>query len=142
MQIRDIMTRHVETVRPEHVLQEAAGKMKDLNVGSLPVCDNRRLMGMITDRDITIRAVAEGRHPRETRVQEAMTPSVAYCYEDQDVTEAAILMEEHQIRRLPIINRQHELVGIVSLGDLAVDMDSRTAGDVLEQVSEPSKPDR
>ena len=64
MQIRDIMTRHVETVRPEHVLQEAAGKMKDLNVGSLPVCDNRKLMGMITDRDITIRAVAEGRPAR------------------------------------------------------------------------------
>lgn len=142
MQLREIMTRNVETVRPDSALQEAAWKMKDLNIGSLPVCDNRKLVGMITDRDITVRAVAEGRTPSETRVQESMTPEVSYCYEDQDVAEAAILMEEQQIRRLPIVNRQHELVGIVALGDLAVDTDNAMSGDILEHVSKPAKPDR
>jgi CBS domain-containing protein len=142
MKIREIMTRNVETVRPEHVIQEAASKMKSLDVGSLPVCDNRKLLGMITDRDITVRAVADGRNPGITPVQDAMTPGVTYCYDDQDVSEAAKLMKEHQIRRLPIVNRQHELVGIVALGDLAVDGDRKMSGKVLEQVSEPAEPDR
>jgi CBS domain-containing protein len=142
MQLHEIMTRDVETIRPESMLPEAARKMKELNVGSLPVCDNRRLVGIVTDRDITIRAVADGRNPQETQVQAAMTPELIYCYEDQDVREAAHIMETQQIRRLPIVDRQHQLVGIIALGDLAVDASRKMSGEVLEQISEPAKPKR
>jgi CBS domain-containing protein len=98
---------------------------------------------MVTDRDITIRATADGRDPRQTPVREVMTSELFYCFEDQPVEEAASLMEEHQIRRLPILNRQKDLVGIVSLGDLAVDTsDEELVGQVLEEVSEPARPQR
>jgi CBS domain-containing protein len=117
--------------------------MKSLDVGSLPVCDGQRLQGMLTDRDITIRATAEGRDPRQTRVSEVMTPDIIYVTEDQDVRDAAELMEMHQIRRLPILDENHDLVGIVSLGDLAVDTSNdKLTGEVLEEVSQPSKPQR
>jgi CBS domain-containing protein len=143
MQLRDVMTPNVEVVRPNASLQEAAALMRDLDVGSLPVCDGTRLHGMVTDRDITIRATATGRDPRQTPVREVMTPDLFYCFEDQPVEEAASLMEAHQIRRLPILNRQKDLVGIVSLGDLAVDTgDEELVGKVLEEVSEPTQPQR
>ncbi len=143
MIVRDIMSRDVEVIHPDSVLQEAAGKMKSLDVGSLPVCDNRRLLGMVTDRDITIRAVAAGRDPKSTPVREAMTPELIYCYEDETLSEAAKLMERHQIRRLPILNRDKHLVGIVALGDIAVDSgNEKLSGTILEEVSEPAKPDR
>jgi len=143
MQLRDVMTHHVEVVRPGAAVQEAAALMRDLDVGSLPVCDGTRLQGMVTDRDITIRATASGRDPRQTPVREVMTSELFYCFEDQPVKEAALLMEEHQIRRLPILNRQKDLVGIVSLGDLAVDTsDEELVGQVLEEVSEPARPQR
>ena len=117
--------------------------MKSLDVGSLPVCDGRRLQGMLTDRDITIRATAEGRDPRQTPVHEVMTPETIYCFEDQEASEAARLMEQRQIRRLPILNRNKDLVGIVALGDLAVDMpNDKRVGEVLEGISEPASPQR
>jgi CBS domain-containing protein len=137
------MTPNVETIHPDRPLQEAAEMMKTLDVGSLPVCDNRRLLGMLTDRDITVRAVAAGRDPTRTKVGDTMTPAMIYCFEDQEIQEAATLMEQHQIRRLPILNRNQQLVGIVSLGDLAVESkDERLSGEVLEEVSEPAKPHR
>ena len=142
MKINEIMTRNVEVVQPNSVLQEAAGKMKSLNVGSLPVCDNRKLLGIITDRDIAIRAVADGRDPATTKVSETMSPDLVYCFEDQDIKDAANLMERHQIRRLPILDRNQQLVGIVSLGDLAVETKNKLSGEVLEEVSEPAKPRR
>jgi CBS domain-containing protein len=142
MKINEIMTRNVEVVQPNSVLQEAAGKMKSLNVGSLPVCDNRKLLGIITDRDIAIRAVADGRDPASTKVSETMSPDLVYCFEDQDIKDAANLMERHQIRRLPILDRNQQLVGIVSLGDLAVETKNKLSGEVLEEVSEPAKPRR
>jgi CBS domain-containing protein len=142
MKIKDIMTRDVEVIHPDSVIQEAAGKMKTLNIGSLPVCDNRRLLGVLTDRDIAIRAVASGRDP-STKVSETMTPELIYCFEDENVKEAAKLMERHQIRRLPILDREKHLVGIVSLGDLAVETgNDQLSGHVLEEVSEPAKPER
>ena len=109
-------------------------------MGPLPVCgDNDRLVGMITDRDITVRAVAEACDPRTTTVQDVMTPDVVYCFDDQDVQEAARLMKEHQVRRLVVLNRDKRLVGIVSLGDLAVETgDERLAGKTVEQVSLPT----
>ncbi len=140
MLVRDVMTKGAECVRPTNSLVEAAQRMKDLDVGPLPVCgDNDRLVGMLTDRDITVRAVAQACDPRTTTVKDVMTPDVVYCFEDQDVQEAARLMKEHQIRRLVILNRDKRLVGIVSLGDLAVETgDERLAGKTLEEVSLPT----
>jgi CBS domain-containing protein len=143
MQLKDAMTHGTEVINPEATLQEAARKMQRLDVGPLPVCDGDRLVGMLTDRDITVRAVAEGCDPTTTTVREAMTPELLYCFEDQDVQEAARLMSQYQVRRLPILNRNKRLVGMVSLGDLAVNTgDQQQAGAVLEQVSEPTGPRR
>ncbi|HLF26709.1 MAG TPA: CBS domain-containing protein [Anaerolineae bacterium] len=143
MELKQIMTRDVAVVRPNAPVREAAEKMKTLDIGALPVCTGRRMVGMLTDRDITLRVVAEGRDPMNTRAEAVMTPDVTYCFEDQDVAEAAALMAEQQIRRLPIINRDKELVGILSLGDLAVDTNqAMLAGDVLEDISQPAKPKR
>jgi CBS domain-containing protein len=143
MKLKDVMTSQVEVVHPDAMLQEAAQKMKVLDVGSLPVCDGQRLVGALTDRDITIRAVAEGRNPTTTPVREAMTPQVIYCFDDQSVKEAAQLMQDKQIRRLPILNRDKRLVGIVSLGDLAVDTGKeKMVGETLTEISQPSQPER
>lgn len=137
MQIGDVMN-PVETIEPDATVQQAAQRMRDLDVGALPVCDGSRLIGMLTDRDITIRATAEGKAPSECRVQDAMTPQVAYCFADEDVERAARLMEEQQIRRLPIVDRDKKLVGIVAMADIARTIDDPRKGQVLEQVSEPS----
>lgn len=143
MLLKNVMTHEVEVIAPEATLQEAAEKMRRLNIGPLPVCDGEHLLGMLTDRDITVRAVAEGCDPKTTTVREAMTPDIAYCFEDQEVHDAAQIMEQYQIRRLLILNRDKRLVGIVSLGDLAVSTDDQTlAGEVLEQVSGPAQPRR
>ena len=141
MRLKDVMTRDVELIRPDATVEEAAEKMEALNVGPLPVCDGRRLVGMITDRDITVRAVAAGVGP-ETKVRDVMSPDVVYAFEDQDVREAERIMQDQQIRRLPILDRDKRLVGIVSLGDLAVDADSRSVGETLERISEPAQPER
>jgi uncharacterized protein (DUF2267 family)/CBS domain-containing protein len=135
--IKDIETHHPETISPGASLLEAAQKMKKLDVGMLPVCDGEQLVGMLTDRDIAIRATAEGRDPRATTVQDIMSADVVSCYEDQDLAEAARVMEERQIRRVPVKDRSQRLVGIISLGDLAVrNRNDRLAGEVLERVSE------
>jgi CBS domain-containing protein len=140
MQVKDIMTSSVECISPDTTLREAAQKMKQLDIGPLPICgENDRLVGMITDRDITVRAVAAGRDPSTARVCDVMTPNVVYCYEDQDISDAAHMMEQNQIRRLVVLNREKRLVGILSLGDLAVDTgDEQLAGHTLEAVSEPA----
>lgn len=142
MRVQEVMTHGVECVRPSDSLADAAGKMRELDVGSLPVCgDNDRLVGMITDRDITVRGTAERLPPQLGKVEDVMTPEVVYCFDDQDVTEAADLMKDRQIRRLVVLNHDKRLVGIVSLGDLAVDTgDDELAGNTLEAVSEPAQP--
>ena len=143
MQLREVMTRNPEVVQPDATLEEAARKMDQLDIGPLPVCDGDRLVGLVTDRDITVRATSAGKDPRSTVIREAMTQDLVYCYEDQDVKDAARMMEDKQIRRLPILSREQRLVGIVSLGDIATDThDDRLTGRVLEEVSEPGKPDR
>ncbi len=143
MQVSEIMTRDVQCIAPVATLQEAACQMRDLDVGSMPVCDEDRLRGMLTDRDIAIRAVAEGHDPESTQVREVMTTDVFYCFEDQDVSEAARMMREQQIRRLLVLNRDKRLVGIVSLGDLAVETrDDRLSGGTLEAISEPTAQSR
>jgi len=143
MKLKEIMTPGVEVIQPEATLQQAAAKMRRLDIGPLPVCDGDQLIGMLTDRDITVRAVAEGCDPNTTTVREAMTPDIAYCFEDQDVHEAIQLMERYQIRRLMILNRDKQLVGMVSLGDLAVSSDDQMrVAETLKHVSEPAKPRR
>jgi CBS domain-containing protein len=144
MLVSDVMTRGVECISPDATLQEAAAKMKALDVGPLPVCGpNDKLVGMITDRDITVRAVSDGRDPATARVREVMTPDVIYCFDDQDVDEAAQMMKDRQVRRLMVLNRDKRLIGIVSLGDLAVETGAeKMVGDTLEGVSEPNKPRR
>ena len=138
MQVSQILTREVETIGPGTTVKEAAQRMRSMDVGSLPVCDGRRLLGMVTDRDITIRITAEGRDAANTPVRDAMTPDVSYVFEDQDVNDAARVMRERQIRRLPVVDREKHLVGIVSLGDIATTGDERLSGDALERISEPT----
>jgi CBS domain-containing protein len=137
------MTRDPVVIGPDSSLTEAAGKMRDIDSGVMPIGENDRLVGMLTDRDITVRATANGKDPNATKVREVMTQDVVYCFEDDDVREAASKMEQHQIRRLIVLNRDKRFVGIVSLGDLAVDTgDERLAGEVTEKVSEPAEPKR
>jgi CBS domain-containing protein len=136
MQIKDVMTTKVQLTDPATKLKEAAAAMRDGDFGLLPVGANDRLVGTITDRDITVRAVAEGKDPNTTQVGDVMSEGIHYCFEDQEVEEAARLMSEVQVRRLPILNRDKRLVGIVALGDLAVETRSGgPAGEALAGVS-------
>jgi CBS domain-containing protein len=137
MIVQEVMTQGVKCVNPEATIQEAAKLMKDLDVGPLPVCDKGRLAGMVTDRDITIRATSEGRDPKSTSVRDIMTREVVYCFDNQDIKLAAESMEQHQIRRMLVLSPDKQLVGIVSLRDLALACgDHDLMGEVLEQVSE------
>jgi CBS domain-containing protein len=143
MKISEILTPDPICVTPETTLAQAAQKMKTLDVGMLPICENDRLVGTITDRDITVRAVAVGYNPNTSTVREAMTREMIYCFDDEDIAEAALLMESRLVRRLPVINRDKRLVGIVSLGDLAVRTHrERLVGEVLEGISEPAAADK
>src|SRR5205823_12963513 len=140
VRVEDVGRRGAEVVRPDAALQRAANKMKSLDIGPLPVCDGDKIIGMLTDRDITVRATAEGRDPEQTRVREVMSKELITCLEDQDVKEAAELMQSKQIRRVPILNKDKRLVGMLSLGDLAHrTQDSKLAGKTLEEVSTPGK---
>ena len=142
MQVRDVMTPEPDVVQVGATLEEAARRMQMQDVGALPVCDGPVLAGMLTDRDITVRATAMGLDPIQATAGQVMTPAVACCYEDQDVGEAARLMGDQQVRRLVVVDRERRLVGIVSLGDLAMQAgDERVAGEVLERVSEPGEPE-
>ncbi len=139
--ISEVMTRGVQVIGPNESLQHAAQLMDELNVGALPVCDAGELLGIITDRDITVRATAIGLRASDTAVCEIMTEQTRWCTEDQTTDEVMQQMGDVQIRRLPVMNADHELVGIVSLGDLA----TRQSGHVdkaLRDISQPSEPDR
>jgi CBS domain-containing protein len=138
VKVKDIMTHEVEYVAPSASLRQAAERMRALDVGSLPVCENDRLLGVITDRDITIRAVADGQDPGRTSVRDVMSADPVACSENDDVTAAARLMESRQVRRLPVV-AGNRLVGVVALADLATRVrDDRLSGEVLERVSEPA----
>jgi CBS domain-containing protein len=137
MNIKEIMTTNVEIIRPDISVMEAASKMKSLDCGILPVYENDRLIGMITDRDIAIRSTAEGHDPKSDMVRDVMTKKVVYCYEDDSIEAVAKIMEENQIRRLIVLTRNKRLAGICSLGDLAVaSHNKKLSGEVLEKVSE------
>jgi CBS domain-containing protein len=144
MRVRDVMTRGVECAWSDESIAVAAKKMQRLNVGSLPVRGTSGgLVGMVTDRDITVRAIAEASDPTNTAVRDVMTPHVTYCRDDQKLDEAAHLMEQNQVRRLVVLDSTRQVVGIVSLGDLAVKSpDEQLSGAALEAVSFPAAPIR
>jgi CBS domain-containing protein len=143
MKISEIMTTNFEMIDSTESLTEAARKMKSLNVGFLPVKEGAMLVGVVTDRDIVIRALAQGLDPESTQVKDIISAEVVYCYEDDSIEEAARLMEEHQVRRLIVTDQDRTPVGIVSLGDIAVRTgQERLSGEALEQISEPAAPAR
>lgn len=136
MLVNEIMTRDVQLVSPEDSLQTAAQVMTVYDFGMVPVGENDRLVGMLTDRDITTRAVARGLHPTQCKVGEVMSPEVSYVFDDETVEDAARNMSDLQIRRLPVLDRNKRLVGIISLGDLAV-TEPQPAADALSGISQP-----
>ena len=143
MRVAEVMTTNVEVIGSNAPLKEAAAKMKSLDVGLIPVCEGDELRGTLTDRDITVRGVAEGYNPSETKVGDIMSTDLAYCFEDEEIEEALSLMEARQIRRLPVLSRERRLVGIVSLGDLAVHAGQKERlGETLKEVSQPAVPRR
>jgi CBS domain-containing protein len=138
MKLAAIMTGGIETITPHASLAEAAKKMASQDIGSLPVCDEpRRVVGIITDRDITVRAVARGMDPNQTRVEDVMTRDVLSCSSDSEVEDACELMEKRQVRRLLVTGQDEVPVGIVSLGDIALCLRESQSGEVLKKVSEP-----
>ena len=139
MKVGEVMTRGVELASPDDTIQQAASRMAELDTGVLPVGEGDRLVGMLTDRDIAVRAVAQGRGP-DTKVREAMTPDVRYCFEDDDLDDAVRSMGEQKVRRLPVLGRDKRLVGIVSLGDVALYADSGQTDAAVSAVSEPGGP--
>lgn len=141
MLVKDCMTKHVELTDPSMKIVEAARKMRDGDFGMLPVGENDRLVGMITDRDITIRLVAEGLSPDECTVGDIMSKRVLYCFEDQDTKDVALNMGQNQVRRLPVLNRDKRLVGIISIGDIALApaAEKQMTGEALKRISQPSQ---
>ena len=136
MKISEVMTRDVQTVSPDQPVQEAANFMLSADAGSIPVIEGERLIGMITDRDIAVRGIAKGYGP-ETPVRELMTDDLIVVRIDDDVEEAATKMSDAQVRRLPVIDSDERLCGIVSLGDLSRETDTDCASEALEGVSQP-----
>jgi CBS domain-containing protein len=136
MKVCDAMSRDVQVASPKQSIRDAAKMMAKIDAGVLPVGEGDRLIGVITDRDIAIRAVAEGKAPT-TKVGDVMSHEVLYCFDDQDLDDIAQNMAEMKVRRLPVVNRDKRLVGIISLGDLARREDSRTAGQTISEISEP-----
>jgi len=142
VRVKDLMTPQAEVISPDGTAEDAASVMKTLDIGVLPVCDEEGLVGILTDRDLVVRVLAAKRDPKAMLVGEAMTPSVVYCFEDDDVERAALVMAGQQIRRLPVLDRNRKLVGIISIGDIAAQGQSQLGGEVLEEVSQPTGPKR
>lgn len=143
MKLNEIMTRDVEVIHPDDTLQTAARKMRDRDIGFLPVCDDDQLIGVLSDRDVVVRALADGMNSGAIVGRDLITSPAIYCFDDQSLDEAAKLMHDNQIRRLVILNREDKrMTGVVSLGDLAVHVDDTLTGDVLQSISEPESINR
>lgn len=136
------MTPDVQCIPPEENLVEAASLMRQLDVGSLPVCDEGKVVGMLTDRDIVVRCLAYGRDAKQCRARDAMSPGIVCVFDDDSMEHAVRVMERHQIRRAPVLSRERGLVGIVSLGDIAVDASAALTGAALKDISFPAEPVR
>ena len=140
--VSDLMTRGVRTLTPEDTMLQAAQAMEALDVGSLPVCDDDRLVGMVTDRDLVLRGIAQGYTPGNTRLDGLITRQVQCCHEDDAVDEVLQQMRDAGIRRMPVLDRDERLVGILTLGDVAAKTESPQAGEALAEISQPARPDR
>jgi CBS domain-containing protein len=139
VQVKELMTRKVEVIHPDASIAEAAEIMKARDVGVLPVCEDNKLVGMLTDRDIIVRATADGFHPETVPAGEVMTREVVYAFEDQEVGEVSKIMQDKQIRRLPILSREKRLVGVLSLGDIALGTkDRELTAQAFKEISEPA----
>ena len=136
MKVSDKMTRNPRVASPDDAIRDAAGVMAQADTGVLPVGENDRLVGMVTDRDIAIRAVADGKGP-ETKIREVMTPHLHWCYEDEDLEEITRKMGDTQVRRLPVMDRIKRLVCIISLGDVAQQGETRASGEDVAEISQP-----
>ncbi len=134
-QVKDIMTQGCQWISPEESVAKAASIMKDKDIGFLPIGENDRLIGMVTDRDITVRAVAEGKDPASTKVRSIMTAKTYYCYDDQDIEEVCNNLGEIKVRRLPVVNRDKRLVGVVTIGDLAQKASRANVGQTEQQIT-------
>ncbi len=135
--LKDVMSRDVKVISPDMTIEEAARAMGDGDFGMMPVGENDRMIGTISDRDIAIRAVAQGKGP-STQVREVMSEGIFWVYDDESVDQAAKIMSDKQVRRLPVVNRDKRLVGIVALGDFAIDhSEIKPAADALAKISEP-----
>jgi len=139
MRVSEAMTREVRLTKPKQTIRAAAKVMAEMDIGVLPVAERDRLIGMVTDRDIAIRAVAAGKNG-DTPVRDVMSPGVMYCFEDEELDHVAHNMAEVRVRRLPVVNRSKRLVGILSLGDIAVAVEPQLTGDAVSGVSQPGKP--
>jgi len=137
MKLKDLMTKDVVVIHTDDSLETAAKKMRERNIGFLPVCDGERLVGTLTDRDITVQAIADGKNPKNTRVRDLVHSDVFWCFEDQEVQEGAKLMGDNQVRRLMILDHDKHLCGVISLGDIATNGNDKISAQVLESVSEP-----
>lgn len=139
MKVGEVMTRDVEIAAPDDTVQTAARMMADTGAGALPVGENDRLVGMVTDRDIAVRAVAEGKAPDTCKVRDVMSGGIKYVFDDEDVGELSRKMAEWQVRRVPVLNRDKRLIGIVSLGDLAVEDEAkRHVGEAMAGIAQPT----
>lgn len=138
MQVREIMSTAVDLIDPSTTVAEAAQIMSEDDVGALPIGENDRLVGMLTDRDIVLRGIAAGKDVRSATAREVMSPGILYCFEDQDVEDAAKVMSAKQVRRLAVLNRDKRLVGMVSLGDISGASGRLVAAETLEAVSRPA----
>jgi len=134
--LKEVMTRNIRTVGPDASLKEVASKMDEQDTGAIPVCESDEVVGIITDRDIVLRVFSNNLDPATARARDVMTPSVVSLNEDQDVDEAAKIMQAKQIRRLIVLDSEGSLTGIVSLGDLAVSGQRERSADVLEKISQ------
>lgn len=140
LKVRDIMTKDVAYINPLSPITEAAQLMQKHNVGSIPVCDTSGVVGIVTDRDIVVRNVAHGTDPKSTKVQDVMTSQVTTANPEMDVNDAARIMTQSQIRRIPVVENNF-LIGMVSLGDVATEPRyDEEASDALSEISKPSKP--
>lgn len=142
MKVQEVMTKQLECITPGATVHEAAQKMESVDVGVLPVMQDSTAVGVLTDRDITVRAIAKGLDPKSTKVSEIMTGDLQYVSQDDDVKKAAKTMQKNKIRRVLVKGDGDKAIGILSLGDVAVDVDDELAGETLEDVSEPAKPKR
>ena len=134
-QVKDIMTPDIKWMSPDSPVSEIAQTMRDMDIGFIPMAENDRMIGMVTDRDITTRAVAEGKNPAEVKGREIMTSKTYYCYDDQDVEEVCNNLGEIQVRRLPVVNRDKRLVGVVTMGDLAQSASRPNIGQTEQQIT-------